>query len=101
MCQNSKERSAGQMCIRDSNLVWDKLFGLGIFDEDIFEQELDYYLTCFNRYGLPLDCRKDYPKNDWLMWSTMLADHTLYTEKDVYKRQLLCRSHRHSGSQIM
>lgn len=65
------------------NLVWDKIFGLGIFDEDIFEQELDYYLTRFNRYGLPLDCRKDYTKNDWLMWSTMLADNPLYTEKII------------------
>ncbi|MBO5222171.1 MAG: DUF4965 domain-containing protein [Clostridia bacterium] len=62
------------------NLVWDKLFGLDIFDKDIFETEVNGYLKRINRYGLPLDCRKDYSKSDWQMWSTVLTDNKEYEQ---------------------
>lgn len=65
------------------NLVWDKLFGLGIFDDDIFKTEVEYYKTKIEKYGLPLDCRKNYTKSDWQMWSTILANDSNYTQKIV------------------
>lgn len=65
------------------NLIWDKLFNTKIFDEDIFEDEVDYYLTKFNDYGLPLDNRADYTKLDWIMWSTILINNEEYTEKTM------------------
>lgn len=65
------------------NLVWDKLFGLNIFDADIFETEVRYYKSMLNKYGLPLDSRSDYTKSDWQMWSTMLCDDFDYAEKIV------------------
>jgi len=65
------------------NLVWDKLFGLNIFDEDIFEDEIKYYKTKINKYGLPLDSRSDYTKSDWQLWSTVLSDDAEYTDKIV------------------
>lgn len=34
------------------NLVWDKLFGMNIFDEDIFKKEVAYYKTKINRARL-------------------------------------------------
>ena len=61
------------------NLVWDKLLGLGIFDEDVFTTEVEYYKTRINKYGLPLDCRSLYTKSDWQMWSTVLCDDREYT----------------------
>lgn len=65
------------------NLVWDKLFGLNIFDEDIFTDEVNYYMSKINKYGLPLDSRSDYTKSDWQMWSTVLCDNKEYTDAIV------------------
>ncbi len=60
------------------NLVWDKLFDLKIFDNDVFETEINFYCKNMNRYGLPLDSRSDYTKSDWQMWSTVLSDDVEY-----------------------
>lgn len=60
------------------NLVWDKLFGFGIFSDEVAEKEIAFYKTKFNDYGLPLDNRADYTKSDWQMWSTCLTDDKEY-----------------------
>jgi len=60
------------------NLVWDKLLGLDIFDEDVFETEVEYYKKKVNKYGLPLDSRAVYTKTDWQMWSTVLVNDEAY-----------------------
>ncbi len=65
------------------NFVWDKLFNLNIFDNDIFETEVKYYKSKINKYGLPLDCRSLYTKSDWQMWSTILTDDKEYTDMIV------------------
>ena len=65
------------------NMVWDTLLGLGLFNESIKRTEVDYYMTRFNRYGLPLDSRNDYTKSDWQMWATRLCDSPLFLEKVV------------------
>lgn len=60
------------------NLVWDKILELNVFDKDIYDTEVEYYKTKINRYGIPLDCRSDYTKSDWQMWSTCLTEDKDY-----------------------
>ena len=56
------------------NLVWDELLGLDVFDDDIMDAEIPYYLARQNVYGLPLDNRSTYSKSDWIIWTATMAD---------------------------
>ncbi len=55
------------------NLIWDILFESGLFSEELFEKELDWYLKKQNRYGVPLSSRETYTKSDWILWVASFA----------------------------
>lgn len=70
------------------NLVWDKVLGYNVFDSQIALDEVAYYLTKQNTYGLPLDCRREWSKSDWIMWSAAMApDKATFEEfmRPLYK----------------
>ena len=56
------------------NMVWDDILGFNLFDEQIENAEIAFYLKNQNRYGLPLDSRETYTKLDWIIWSASLAN---------------------------
>jgi hypothetical protein len=55
------------------NLVWDNLLGLNLFPKSLYESEMAFYKTKLNRYGLPLDNRREYTKLDWTIWTATLT----------------------------
>ncbi len=55
------------------NIIWDKLWNTEIFPSQVIPTEVNYYLTKQNKYGLPLDNRRDYTKSDWIMWTAALS----------------------------
>lgn len=61
------------------NMIWDKLWNINIFPNNAMQTEVNYYLKKQNKYGLPLDNRKDYTKSDWIMWTAgMAADNKTF-----------------------
>lgn len=61
------------------NMIWDKLWGTNVFPSSVMQTEISYYLKKQNKYGLPLDNRKDYTKSDWIMWTAgMTADRKTF-----------------------
>ncbi|MDO5447100.1 MAG: DUF4965 domain-containing protein [Prevotellaceae bacterium] len=65
------------------NVVWDKLWNLNLFSKKFYDKEIKYYLKHQNKYGLPLDSRKDYTKSDWIMWTASMAADKKTFEKFV------------------
>jgi hypothetical protein len=55
------------------NMVWDKVWGTGLFTQEFRDEELRNNRKHFNRYGLPLDNRSDYTKSDWWVWVASMA----------------------------
>ncbi len=55
------------------NMIWDKIWGTGLFAPSVYYSEFCSYFKHMNAYGLPLDNRKSYTKSDWLVWVASLA----------------------------
>lgn len=55
------------------NLIWDRILDLRLFPDDVMRREVTWYRRVQNRYGVPLDNRRDYTKLDWVLWSACLT----------------------------
>lgn len=63
------------------NAVWDRLLDLSLFPASFYRREVELYQEKFDRYGVPLDCRAEYTKLDWLAWTTVLTDDRAYSDR--------------------
>lgn len=57
------------------NLMWDRILGLNLFPVEVARKEMDYYKKIQNKFGLPLDNRRDYTKLDWILWTATLTQN--------------------------
>jgi len=56
------------------NLVWDRILGLNLFPNEVVQREIEFYKKHQSEFGLPLDSRERYSKNDWITWTATMAD---------------------------
>ena len=56
------------------NLVWDRVLGLGLFPQSVFDAEANAYCRLARPFGLPLDNRKLWTKTDWELWCAAFTD---------------------------
>ena len=65
------------------NMVWDKIWGTGLFADEVYKSEIASNFNRFNDYGMPLDSRCDQTKSDWLVWTATMADSRCEFEKFI------------------
>ena len=56
------------------NMVWDRIFGSGLFRQETVSREIAYYKQKTNEFGTPLDSRATYTKSDWILWTAAMAE---------------------------
>eukprot|EP01102_Stenamoeba_stenopodia_P018990 TRINITY_DN7053_c0_g1_i1.p1 TRINITY_DN7053_c0_g1~~TRINITY_DN7053_c0_g1_i1.p1 ORF type:complete len:718 (-),score=181.78 TRINITY_DN7053_c0_g1_i1:51-1958(-) len=57
------------------NIAYQYILGLQVYNESVIEEELDYYQTKYNPFGVPLDDRANFTKLDWMSWiAAMVPD---------------------------
>lgn len=59
------------------NLVWTQLLDLkqGNLWNDVITDEIAYYKTKSNKFGVPMDMRHAYVKSDWLCWAATMSSN--------------------------
>ncbi|KAF2212262.1 hypothetical protein CERZMDRAFT_112001 [Cercospora zeae-maydis SCOH1-5] len=55
------------------NLYPDRELGLQLVPQSVYDMQSTFYKTKFNKYGVPLDTRHTYTKNDWEIFCAAIA----------------------------
>jgi hypothetical protein len=55
------------------NLVWDKILGLNVFPDSVSNEEIAWYKSHLDPYGLRLISTRTVTKTDWTVWTATLA----------------------------
>ncbi|EIM81332.1 DUF1793-domain-containing protein [Stereum hirsutum FP-91666 SS1] len=64
------------------NLFGDKLLGLNLFPQSVYDMQAAWYPTVKNEYGVPLDTRHTYTKSDWQIFTAAMLESTSTTVRD-------------------
>ena len=89
LCDTRTYRGCSWDCGSDTfslkyNLTFDKILKLGLFGEEVYQREVDCYISKMDEFGVPLDNRAIYTKSDWLIWCAYLTNDekksTLFVE---------------------
>ncbi|KAF2720917.1 DUF1793-domain-containing protein, partial [Polychaeton citri CBS 116435] len=56
------------------NLYADALLNTQLVPKSVYQMQSDFYPTAALRYGVPLDTRHTFSKNDWEMWVAAISD---------------------------
>ncbi|KAK7470511.1 hypothetical protein VKT23_001937 [Stygiomarasmius scandens] len=64
------------------NLFGDKLLGLNLFPQSVYEMQTAWYQTVTEPFGVPLDTRHTYTKSDWEIWTGGIMTST--TARDIF-----------------
>jgi len=55
------------------NLYADRELGLNLVPQSVYDMQSNFYPTVNEKYGVPLDTRHDYVKNDWQLWAAAIT----------------------------
>ncbi|TVY81710.1 Glutaminase A [Lachnellula suecica] len=61
------------------NLYADKLLGLNLVPQSIYDMQSEFYPTIAQEYGVPLDSRNTATKTDWQMWASAISSPSTQT----------------------
>uniref|UniRef100_A0A0W0EZL0 Glutaminase n=1 Tax=Moniliophthora roreri TaxID=221103 RepID=A0A0W0EZL0_MONRR len=58
------------------NLYADKLLGLNLFPQSVYDMQTAWYKTVAKPFGVPLDTRHTWTKSDWEIWTAAIMTDT-------------------------
>lgn len=67
------------------NLYADKELALNFVPQGIYDMQSTFYPTVMSTYGVPLDTRHDYTKNDWEFFSAAISSQST---KDMFLQRI-------------
>ncbi|EPE08170.1 glutaminase [Ophiostoma piceae UAMH 11346] len=62
------------------NIYADRLLGLGLVPDSVYEMQSAFYETIMEDFGIPLDTRHDWTKSDWEIFAAAVASDSVKAE---------------------
>ncbi|KAI0650358.1 DUF1793-domain-containing protein [Trametes meyenii] len=63
------------------NLYADRLLGLNLIPNSVYDLQTKWYSDHFNDFGIPLDTRHTYSKSDWQLWTAAVVTNNTVRDR--------------------